>query len=123
MERTIKFLHTFDKNTHLRPILIAPIEDEEGVRLAKEILFIQLVGTELHGGYVLGEKPQFILVLCIHFIKYGLVQSCSWTLNKSQFFTILICLLGHEPYLFKTRCLPQTRGVTKDSVDSATALV
>lgn len=56
MDYTINHLtHTPNKNTHLRPILIAPVEDEERVGLAKEILFIQLVGTELHGGYVLEE--------------------------------------------------------------------
>ena len=44
------------KITNLRPILIAPVKDKERVRLAEEILFVQLVGTELHGRYVLGKQ-------------------------------------------------------------------
>lgn len=38
---------------HLRSILIASVEDHERVRLAKEVLLVQLVGTELHSGTVL----------------------------------------------------------------------
>lgn len=33
---------------HSRAILIAPVEDEEGVGFAEEILFVQLVPAELH---------------------------------------------------------------------------
>lgn len=43
-------------NAHLRPILVAPIEDEERVGLAEEVLFVQLVGAELHGGDVLQDN-------------------------------------------------------------------
>lgn len=46
--------------TNLRSIFIAPVEDEERIRFAKEILFIQLVGTELHGGYVLKQQCLFL---------------------------------------------------------------
>lgn len=42
-----------EKEQHLRPVLVAPVEDKKWVRLAKEILLIELVGTELHGGNVL----------------------------------------------------------------------
>lgn len=38
---------------HSRSILIASVENHERVRLAKEILLVQLVGTELHRGAVL----------------------------------------------------------------------
>lgn len=31
-----------------RAVLIAPVEDQEGVGLAEEILFVQLVPAELH---------------------------------------------------------------------------
>lgn len=31
-----------------RAVLVAPVEDQEGVGFAKEILFVQLVSTELH---------------------------------------------------------------------------
>lgn len=41
------------KEQHSRPVLITPVEDKKRVRLAKEILLIELVGTELHGGNVL----------------------------------------------------------------------
>lgn len=43
-----------------RAILVASVEDHEGVRLSKEVLFIQFVGTELHGGVILQteEKTQ-----------------------------------------------------------------
>lgn len=36
-----------------RPVLVAAVEDHEGVGFAKEILLVQLVGTELQCGYVL----------------------------------------------------------------------
>ena len=40
-----------------RSILVASVEHQEGVRLPKEILLVQLVGTELHCGDVLvGRK-------------------------------------------------------------------
>lgn len=45
---------------HSRPILVTPVEDKERVRFSKEIFFVQLVGTELHGGYILGQQQQFI---------------------------------------------------------------
>lgn len=45
-------------NTHLRAVLIAAVEDEEGVRLAKEVLFVQFVGTQLHGGDVLRSNSR-----------------------------------------------------------------
>lgn len=61
------------KHTHLRPILIAPVEDKERVRLAKEVLFIQFVGTELHGCYVLEEQQQFVFP-DNSFFKYGVVH-------------------------------------------------
>lgn len=41
------------KEQHSRPVLVTPVEDKKRVRLAKEILLIELVGTELHGGNVL----------------------------------------------------------------------
>lgn len=41
------------KEQHSRPILVASVEDKKRVGLAKEILLIKLVGTELHGGNVL----------------------------------------------------------------------
>ena len=36
-----------------RSILVASVEHQEGVRLPKEILLVQLVGTELHCGDIL----------------------------------------------------------------------
>lgn len=39
-----------------RAILVTSIEDHEGVWLSKEVLFIQFVGTELHGGIILQRK-------------------------------------------------------------------
>lgn len=36
-----------------RAVLVASVEDHEGVWLSKEVLFIQLVGTKLHGGVIL----------------------------------------------------------------------
>lgn len=74
-----------EKKQHLRPILVAPVEDEKRVRLAKEILFIKLVGTELHGGNVLENNRPLVsqktgggsLVL----IESFSFQSCSdWTI-------------------------------------------
>lgn len=48
-----------------RSVLVASVEDHERVRLAKEILLVQLVGAELHRGAVLrghmetqGEKHE-----------------------------------------------------------------
>lgn len=38
---------------NLRSILIASVEYQEGVGLPKEILLVQLVGAELHCGYIL----------------------------------------------------------------------
>ena len=38
---------------HSRSILIASVENHERVRLAEEVLLVQLVGTELHSGAVL----------------------------------------------------------------------
>lgn len=38
---------------HSRSILVASVENHERVRLAKEVLFVQLVGTKLHGGTIL----------------------------------------------------------------------
>lgn len=43
-----------------RAILVASVEDHEGVRLSEEVLFIQFVRTELHGRVILqtkGERP------------------------------------------------------------------
>lgn len=57
----MKHNHTND----LRSILVASVEDHERVRLAKEVLLVQLVGAELHSGAVLrghmemqGEKHE-----------------------------------------------------------------
>lgn len=36
-----------------RSIFVTPVEHHEGVRLAKEVLLVQLVGAELQGGTVL----------------------------------------------------------------------
>lgn len=36
------------KRGNSRAVLVAPVEDQEGVGFAKEILFVQLVSTELH---------------------------------------------------------------------------
>ncbi len=41
--------HTKDS----RSILVASVKDHERVRLAEEVLLVQLVGTELHSGAVL----------------------------------------------------------------------
>lgn len=41
-----------------RAILIASVKDHEGVRLSKEVLLIQFVGAELHGGVVLQTARQ-----------------------------------------------------------------
>lgn len=38
---------------HSRSIFVASVEDHERVRLAKEVLLVQLVGTELHSGAIL----------------------------------------------------------------------
>lgn len=38
---------------HSRAILVASVEDHEWVWLSKEVLFIQFVGTELHGSVIL----------------------------------------------------------------------
>lgn len=38
---------------HSRSVLVASVEDHERVRLAKEVLLVQFVGTELHSGAVL----------------------------------------------------------------------
>lgn len=38
---------------HSRAILVASVENHERVRLAKEVLFVQLVGTKLHSGTIL----------------------------------------------------------------------
>lgn len=38
---------------HSRPVLVASVEDHERVGLSKEVLLVQLVGTELHSGTVL----------------------------------------------------------------------
>lgn len=38
-----------------RSVFVAPVEHHEGVRLAKEVLLVQLVGAELQGGAVLRE--------------------------------------------------------------------
>lgn len=43
-----------------RAILVASVEDHEGVRLSKEVLFIQFVRTKLHGRVILqteGKRP------------------------------------------------------------------
>lgn len=39
---------------NLRSVLVASVEHQEGVGLPKEIFLVQLVGTELHRGYILG---------------------------------------------------------------------
>lgn len=39
-----------------RAVLIAPVEHKERVRLPEEVLFVQLVCTQLHGGNVLGME-------------------------------------------------------------------
>lgn len=41
-----------------RSILIASVEHQEGVGLPKEIFLVQLVGTELHCGYILVGRRQ-----------------------------------------------------------------
>lgn len=43
---------------HLRPIFIASEEHHEGVRFPKEVLLVQLVGTELHCGHILGMRSK-----------------------------------------------------------------
>lgn len=37
-----------------RSVLVTPVEHHEGVRLAKEVLLVQLICAELQGGAVLG---------------------------------------------------------------------
>lgn len=44
------------KHTHSRSVFIAAVEYQEGVWLAEEVFFVQLVGTQLHSGNVLKEK-------------------------------------------------------------------
>ena len=44
------------QQTHSRPVLVAAVEHQEGVRLAEEVLLVQLVGTQLHGGDVLRTR-------------------------------------------------------------------
>jgi len=39
-----------------RAVLVAPVEDQEGVGLAEEILFVQLVPAELHHHRLLPRK-------------------------------------------------------------------
>lgn len=36
-----------------RSVLITPIENQEGVRLAKKVFLVQLVGAQLHGCNIL----------------------------------------------------------------------
>lgn len=43
---------------HSRSVLITPIENQEGVRLAKKVFLVQLVGTQLHGCNILQEKTR-----------------------------------------------------------------
>lgn len=44
--------------TNSRAILIASVEDHEGVWLSKEVFFIKFVGTELHGGVILQTEEK-----------------------------------------------------------------
>lgn len=44
------------RRQNLRAILVASIEDHEGVRFSKEVFFIQFVSTELHGSIILQTK-------------------------------------------------------------------
>lgn len=46
------------RKTNSRAILITSVEDHEGVWLSKEVLFIQFVGTKLHGGVILQTKEE-----------------------------------------------------------------
>lgn len=39
--------------SHLRSILIAAVEHQKRIRLAKEVLFVQLIGTKLHSSNIL----------------------------------------------------------------------
>lgn len=39
-----------------RAVLIAPVEDEEGVRFAEEIFLVQLIPAELYHDGLLGEQ-------------------------------------------------------------------
>lgn len=46
------------EDTNSRAILVASVEDHEGVGFSKEVLFIQFVGTELHGSIILQKKRE-----------------------------------------------------------------
>ena len=41
------------RDANSRAVLVASVEDHEGVRFPKEVLFIQFIGTKLHGGVIL----------------------------------------------------------------------
>jgi len=44
------------RGEHSRAVLVAPVEDEEWIGLAKEILFVQLVPAELHHHWLLMSR-------------------------------------------------------------------
>lgn len=43
------------ERSNSRPILVTAVENQEGVGLAKKVLLVQLVGTQLHSGNILRE--------------------------------------------------------------------
>lgn len=60
---------------HSRSVLITPIENQEGVRLAKKVFLVQLVGTQLHGCNILQEKTMSLMK------AQGFVENLSLTVK------------------------------------------